>query len=882
MILRPYQLQAIDALRAAVVRHKRVILQAPTGAGKCLGRGTPVLLYDGRTVAVEAVQPGDLLLGPDSLPRTVLSVCAGHEMLYRVTPTKGDSYVVNESHILSLKKTRECSEAGPSWKDRQHGKVVNIGVLDFLASTKHFKHLHKGWRADCVTFPVAKEALPLEPYFFGAWLGDGTTGGPAITTGDPEISEYLHDYAKRCGLCVRVEQNSENSVILHLVSQIRGHYDCNPVWNGLKKLKVTTDKRIPHCYKTASVQDRLALLAGVIDTDGSLSNGGFDLTLKSERLLDDVIFVARSLGFAAYKAPCRKMRHNNGVIGDYWRCNISGDIDAVPTKLPRKQASPRKQVKNHRMTGIAVEPVGFGHYFGFELAGPDRLFLLGDFTVTHNTAISGELVRLAAANGLRVAYTVPRDEILDQTSKKLIELGIDHHVLPGGGKVAPLIKGTGKRVLLTMLQTLDRRVRAWSVDWRADVIIVDECHYATSQAQRVVDLWPNAWVVGLSATPARKEDGQLSALYTHTVCAPSIAELQDLGFLVPCRTFANVCPADLKKVKVSKGEYDAAELDLLYRDLKIVTDVVNEWVKNAKGRRTIVFCAGVGHSKSLTSRFMMNGVRAEHLDATSKAADRHAALNRLRKHEIDVICNVGLFVEGLDLVEVECIQLATKTNSLSRYLQMVGRGLRVSPKSGKINLIVLDHGDNWKQHGLPDEDRDWTDLAQKLFNNRKCPNKACGCINPPHAKTCWNCGEPLPDEAPDVSPPVPEQTASSTESDAGDPAPDPDAIEGYMEELDPEAVRQERAKRASMAKRVSMTTLPRPCPPEWQAVKDVWDRMERVRYGRGYAMPAPGCYGFTEANCFRTAKERRLPGNSYGKFYRGPPALKIATGASRT
>ena len=165
MKLRQYQLdlvqQARDAIRAG---HKRIVIQMGTGGGKCLGKGTPVILYDGSVIPVEDVAVGDLLMGPDSTPRRVVSLARGQEMLYRVTPKKGDSYVVNESHILSLKMTPDGRHPGKN--------IVNLTVRDYLASSKSFKHKAKGWRVG-VDFAPTDSSLPIPPYMFGIGLGDG-------------------------------------------------------------------------------------------------------------------------------------------------------------------------------------------------------------------------------------------------------------------------------------------------------------------------------------------------------------------------------------------------------------------------------------------------------------------------------------------------------------------------------------------------------------------------------------------------------------------------------------------------------------------------------------------------------------------------------------
>ena len=423
--LRDYQQAAVDEIRVEFrAKNTPVLFVLPTGGGKCLGAGTPVLMFDGTIKKVEDVRVGDLLMGPDSKPRRVLSLARGREPLYRVTPTKGDAYVVNESHILSLKRTPTRST--PLYPSQVGGQVVNIGVREYLATSKTFKHTHKGWRA-AVDF-APQPAVGLEPYFLGLWLGDGHSHVAEITTADEEVVQYLIDYAARLNMRIGWRDNSELSIGVRVLGMAPTGRGGTALMRELRHYDLIRNKHIPHRFKTGSRQERLEVLAGLIDTDGHYTGKGYDITLGSERLMDDLIFVARSLGFSAYKAPSRKTCHNNGVTGDYWRCTISGDVDQIPCRLPRKQAAPRRQKKDVLVTGITVEPIGEGDYFGFEIDG-DHLFMLGDFTVTHNTYTFSYVAANAADKGNAVCIIVHRKELLLQASASLSALGIEHGLI---------------------------------------------------------------------------------------------------------------------------------------------------------------------------------------------------------------------------------------------------------------------------------------------------------------------------------------------------------------------------------------------------------------------------------------------------------------------
>jgi hypothetical protein len=384
--LRPHQTKGIALARDAFREgHRRVLVVLPTGGGKCLGRGTPVLMFDGTTKAVENVRAGEMLMGPDSAPRRVVTICKGREMLYRVTPTKGDAYVVNEGHVLSVKSTG----AGDV--------VTNLGVRAWLGSSRTFRHTHKGWRTG-VEFAARPLPAELPPYILGLWLGDGAARLPAVTTMDPEIVAELETFAK----------------------SIRS----NPFKRALHEAGVLNDKHVPQEYRANTRDVRLDVLAGLLDSDGHLSHSGYDFISALEGLADDVCFLARSLGLAAYKTPCRKVCGNNGVEGQYYRVSISGDCSIIPCRLPRKRAAARLQKKSVLVTSIDVSPIGEGEYFGFEIDGPDHLFLLGDFTVTHNTILFCWIAASHVERGGRVLVIVHRRELVTQTVNKMRDAGL--------------------------------------------------------------------------------------------------------------------------------------------------------------------------------------------------------------------------------------------------------------------------------------------------------------------------------------------------------------------------------------------------------------------------------------------------------------------------
>jgi len=341
------------------------------GATGCHAKDTLILMYDGSVKKVQDVAVGDLLMGPDSEPREVLSLARGAQTMYEVTPNfGGEPFIVNEDHILSLQRTAKTNLKADTLK----GSIANVSIKDWLAWSKCRKHLHKLRRKE-VCFTEVPE-LPIPPYILGLWLGDGTSIYPQITSMDSEIVKEWTRYGSDVGMRVNIRKANCGQAKLYSLRYRQGVK--HPFLQSLKSLEVFNNKNIPQIYRTSSTQDRLQLLAGLLDTDGSLSCGGYEITQKNKKLTEGIAFVARSLGFRV----SIKVKTLNGV--DYYRVFISGDVHRIPVRVERKKHKGGKLNRDWTLSGFTVKKLDVDNYYGFSLSG-DHLYLTGDFTVHHNT-----------------------------------------------------------------------------------------------------------------------------------------------------------------------------------------------------------------------------------------------------------------------------------------------------------------------------------------------------------------------------------------------------------------------------------------------------------------------------------------------------------------
>jgi len=370
------------------------------GAAGCHAKDTGILMYNGTIKKVQDVVLGDLLMGPDSKPREVLKLRRGKETMVKIKPLRSEEFVVNMNHILHL------SPSHLKDVNKLPGNL-NITVENYIKGLRNtqrtmlssFKLIKTG-----VEFKESEVSIP--PYILGLWLGDGTSSKPELTTMDEELRNAWWAYADSLGLFGTMQSQIGNKSNTYGITGKRIVH--NTFFEQLKKYNLLNNKHIPKDYLISSRKQRLELLAGLIDTDGYCESNkrGWEISQKSEKLANNIVFLARSLGFHARINSVVKSCMSKGkkVFGTYFVVYISGQhCSELPVKLQRKRVLVDSMSVDPLRQGFSYEILPEDNYYGFTL-DDDHLYLTEDFFIHHNsgkTSVGLEILNHTSKQGVR-------------------------------------------------------------------------------------------------------------------------------------------------------------------------------------------------------------------------------------------------------------------------------------------------------------------------------------------------------------------------------------------------------------------------------------------------------------------------------------------------
>lgn len=353
------------------------------------------------------------------------------------------------------------------------------------------------------------------------------------------------------------------------------------------------------------------------------------------------------------------------------------------------------------------------------------------------TAIASDLVKRSYVKNKSSIFICHRQELVNQTYKTYLKNGLNPSIIQGG--FAP---NYDNPLQIASINTLIRRLDKVKYP---DVIFFDEAQHLMSNTWlQVSKRFDKAVQVGLSATPSRLDGKPLSVVFDTMVETINTRRLIELGYLSPYRYYAPSIIDESELKMGSNGDYTQNSLAQASFTSRIIGDNIEQYKKLALGKRNIVFAVNLNHARDIVSRYNSVGIKAEMLDGEMSKKKREDIVNRFSNNEISVLVNVDIVSEGFDLPAVEVVSLLRPTASTSLYLQQVGRGLRIY--EGKEHAIILDHVNNYKRHGMPDDIREWSlegglkkrrQSSSSSIAIKRCP--ICFFAHSPALK-CPNCG----------------------------------------------------------------------------------------------------------------------------------------------
>lgn len=318
-----------------------------------------------------------------------------------------------------------------------------------------------------------------------------------------------------------------------------------------------------------------------------------------------------------------------------------------------------------------------------------------------------------------VLIVAHRVELIGQISQTLDSFEVPHGIIDR--TTADIDEVTRvHQVVVASIQTLSRRLghkdQSGLTDntegFSPELVIVDEAHHAVAKTYRLLwDKWPKAKFLGLTATPCRLNETGFTDLFDTLLESYSIQEFIDKGWLSDFE-YVSVTPdnfmveriAGLKKRGVD-GDFQTKEMATVMDSPESIEHMYQSYMQYAKGKKGIVYAINREHAQHISDYYVERGVKCCWIEAMTLAEERQRLVDDYRHGEMDVIVNVDIFSEGFDCPEVEFIQLARPTLSLSKYLQQVGRGMRVVPF--KDYVVILDQVGMYQTFGMPTEERNW-------------------------------------------------------------------------------------------------------------------------------------------------------------------------------
>ena len=707
--LRPYQEQTKKDIEKFLLDspYKKALDLKPVG---CHSKGYRIFMYDGSLKKVEDIVIGDLLMGDDSSPREVKQLYRGSDTFYKLK-IKNIEIFLNENHILHLIRT------GDNYKkktvENQFPKIVDISIKEYLKWSNNKKSFYKLERKG---FSLYKnDNIEIDPYYFGLWLGDGSSNASDITTTNDNIKQYLKEYCDKLNLEYRDIVKNNNMSLIRLKTCGKTNF----IIQQLKMYNVFNNKHIPELFLLQNDLFRIEILNGLIDSDGyKSSNINYEITLSNYNLAKGVYRLCGSLGYnPIFKKIFKKCTNCNdkNLKRECYKVSFRGD-SRIKCKVDYKNIDKYSSNKNHNLYKFKLEKAGQDDYYGFNL-NENNLYICENFIVHHNSGKSLDVSIFAKSVNNKCLVIQPRKELLEQNLEKARNFGLDPSVYSASKKS----KNISDLTYATSLSLINNPEAFKDFDY----VVIDEAHMGLTNSikrNKITDegklvtflnqINPKK-ILGLTATPIQLvTTGWGSELKMINRSKRSYWYQSDIIHVTQISEIKEEYWAELEFIDRSKDE-SLLELNSTGSDFKIDTiikqydinntfdEIINNYedlVKNGC-KSVLIFVPSVKQALDLKKRIKGLEVVYDKLSSS----ERTEIIQGFKKGDIKVIANVDILSTGFDEPKIDGIIIARNTNSLTVFYQQCGRGVRpIILKDGSIfkkKCKIIDLTGNTKRFG---------------------------------------------------------------------------------------------------------------------------------------------------------------------------------------
>lgn len=649
-------------LREALSQDKSGLIGAPTRYGKCLCKDTEVVMYDGSVKKVQDICPGDTLMGPDGQPRVAIGCTTGKDPTYRIKPNNNAAFYCNEDHILSILPGRSSDTS----------KAVNMTVKEFLKKPTEYKLQARLWYAD---IELPEKELSVDPWIVGLLAGNSVQMDGVINTivRKKPIHKLLVDWCIRHSVPIRDEDATTDlvSVMLYL----NEHSDVGSALYEVLR-KCGQRRIIPTEYLFGSKEQRFQLLKGLCQSVACKCKSNNEYHFKSgyKHLVQAVIRLARSIGLPCKVEKLKLSKNDPPCLNKVVDVIITADLEqeSVEDVLKNVQAK-------HRTASFTVTPVEERQYYGFELLGPDHLFMLWDHLVTHNTTLMVNTLR--AYPDLPAVVTAPGVDLCQQLYDDLTG--------PRGIHDRPItLWGNGKRIRAhdgIIVCSVDS-LHHLQTD-NVKLLLADEPHaLVTEERLPKINAFSSARRIGFGATLHGRFDGRddlITGLFGPVLANRTYKEAVAEGAICPLHVI-------FLKIELPKRWFPTRNIaydNLFFKNstmARITAQICNEVIP--ADWQTLIF---IKNEKQADLYKEAIGTESTVAMAKRMSKDERIEIANLMKKDVIKRCLcTKIYVQGVTFSDVRVLVNCEAGGNNTSAIQKPGRLAEIRP--GKRCGIVVD------------------------------------------------------------------------------------------------------------------------------------------------------------------------------------------------